>query len=596
MELDSQLMIENNIMFSEAMFYDILSQTNYPIIHYKSPESDEMNLLNNNMSKSDLDAINQSMEHMIKIPLGMIPPPPPHKIVNYNGGNNNNNNVSKQYRQTRDSNRPGDHYRPISPRGCDSDESCASYSSRGAASDSGVRYSSTRCGKLGEQAVIFGNKFSHSSPNVYASQYHQNPHGHYNKNRYYASQQQHQHMVVSPQHHHQQNNNNQHQQHQQHAQAQQQRQTNNRANNHHHSNHHPHHHHHPATNNGHTYRDKSDVMLRRAHGLVERFRSRAELMRIDPCPPRLLDGSPWDQLSQAVWDIFASKAQNEKTYETKIALWKNIFLYIRKYLNNYGLFMVGSTMSGFGLENSDIDMCLLTKPLIHDPRIDSLQHLNSIKTLLIKYGLSVDPEVIMAKVPILKFKDKETGFEIDLNCNNAVGIRNTHLLHCYARSDWRVRPLVVAVKLWAQSNAINDAKNMTVSSYSWALMVIHFLQCGVTPPVLPCLHGLMPEKFNSEVENHTMDVQEEIASTRNFTSENTMSLGELLTGFLQYYSDFNYNEFAISVRAGCRLPIDDCRFQKAPKNDPHQWKYLCIEEPFDFTNTARSVYDLDTFR
>ncbi|CAH1992040.1 unnamed protein product [Acanthoscelides obtectus] len=433
----------------------------------------------------------------------MIPPPPPHKMVNYSG-NNNNNNVVKQYRQPKDNSRPGDHYRPISPR-CDSDESCASYTSTGAASDSGVRYS--RCGKVGEQAVIFGNKFSHSSPNVYASQYHQSPHGQYYKNR-----------------------------------------------------------------------------------------SRAELMRIDPCPPKLLDGGPWDQLSQAVWDVFASKAQNEKTYETKIALWKNIFLYIRKYLSNYGLFMVGSTMSGFGLDNSDIDMCLLTKPLIHDPRIDSLQHLNSIKTLLIKYGLSVDPEVILAKVPILKFKDKETGFEIDLNCNNSVGIRNTHMLHCYARLDWRVRPLVVAIKLWAQSNAINDAKNMTVSSYSWALMVIHFLQCGVTPPVLPCLHGMMPEKFNSEIENHTMDVQEEIASTKNFTSDNSMSLGELLTGFLQYYSTFNYNEYAISVRTGCRLPIDECRFQKAPKNDPHQWKYLCIEEPFDFTNTARSVYDLDVFR
>lgn len=48
--------------------------------------------------------------------------------------------------------------------------------------------------------------------------------------------------------------------------------------------------------------------------------------------------------------------------------------------------MVGSTMSGFGLESSDIDMCLLTKPCTNDPRLDSLHHLNSIRHLLIKYG------------------------------------------------------------------------------------------------------------------------------------------------------------------------------------------------------------------
>lgn len=83
----------------------------------------------------------------------------------------------------------------------------------------------------------------------------------------------------------------------------------------------------------------------------------------------------------------------------------------------------------------------------------------------------------MAKVPILKFRDSQYGFEVDLNCNNAVGIRNTHLLHCYARLDWRVRPLIIIVKLWAQANNINDAKNMTISSYSLALMVINYLQC-----------------------------------------------------------------------------------------------------------------------
>lgn len=88
-----------------------------------------------------------------------------------------------------------------------------------------------------------------------------------------------------------------------------------------------------------------------------------------------------------------------------------------------------------------------------------------------------NPKVISAKVPILKFRGAEHGFEVDLNCNNAVGIRNTHLLHSYAQLDWRVRPLVIIVKLWAQANNINDAKNMTISSYSLALMVIHYLQC-----------------------------------------------------------------------------------------------------------------------
>lgn len=58
----------------------------------------------------------------------------------------------------------------------------------------------------------------------------------------------------------------------------------------------------------------------------------------------------------------------------------------------------------------------------------------------------------------------------------------------------------------------------------------------------------------------------------------------------------SFNNWVISVRTGSCLYIDECRFVRSPKNDPQQWKNLCIEEPFDYTNTARSVYDVEVFQ
>lgn len=65
--------------------------------------------------------------------------------------------------------------------------------------------------------------------------------------------------------------------------------------------------------------------------------------------------------------------------------------------------------------------------------------------------------------------------------------------------DWRLKPLALVVKLWAQFHNINNAKDMTISSYSLVLMTIHFLQYAVSPPVLPCLHAMYPQKFQVNV-------------------------------------------------------------------------------------------------
>lgn len=59
---------------------------------------------------------------------------------------------------------------------------------------------------------------------------------------------------------------------------------------------------------------------------------------------------------------------------------------------------------------------------------------------------------------------------------------------------------------------------------------------------------------------------------------------------------YSYSKNAISIRTGGVLNIEDCKMVKNPKNDPNHWQTLCIEEPFDLTNTARSAYDAEVFK
>lgn len=58
---------------------------------------------------------------------------------------------------------------------------------------------------------------------------------------------------------------------------------------------------------------------------------------------------------------------------------------------------------------------------------------------------------------------------------------------------------------------------------------------------------------------------------------NRQSLAELFLHMLRYYAEFPYDSMAVSVRAGARVPVADCRAARAHKNDPHQWKLLCVE-------------------
>ncbi|NXE94387.1 GLD2 polymerase, partial [Menura novaehollandiae] len=309
-----------------------------------------------------------------------------------------------------------------------------------------------------------------------------------------------------------------------------------------------------------------------------------------------------DQLSQQVLELFQACWQQASDLNKKELCRTELQREIQLIFPHSRLFLVGSSLNGFGTRSSDGDLCLVIK----EEPVSNLKHgLMNQKTearrilSLVQKLFSTKlcnyierPQLIRAKVPIVKFRDKVRQVfcstycvDFDLNVNNVIGIRNTFLLRTYAFIENRVRPLVLVVKKWASFHEINDASRGTLNSYSLVLMVLHYLQT-LPEPILPSLQKNYPECFDPTMQLHL--IHQAPRTIPPYVSKNGSSLGDLLIGFFKYYAtEFDWSHQMISVREAKAIP----------RPDGIEWrnKFICVEEPFDGTNTARAVHEKHKF-
>lgn len=107
--------------------------------------------------------------------------------------------------------------------------------------------------------------------------------------------------------------------------------------------------------------------------------------------------------------------------------------------------------------------------------------------------------------------------------------------------DWRVRPLVVVIKQWAKNAGINAAKYSTLSSYTLTIMVMVYLQCGTTPPVLPSLQKDYYNVFNCASDIFRLPF---LSGIPPYVSLNKQSLGEMKTAHAFRISILAFLSFA----------------------------------------------------
>ena len=204
--------------------------------------------------------------------------------------------------------------------------------------------------------------------------------------------------------------------------------------------------------------------------------------------------------------------------------------------------MYGSSMSGFGLATSNLNLDLQIPDDI-PPHVALMTAFDVLAKRQSDFH-DVVPD-FMAKIPAVSFNVGRVKCELSLN--NHMAYQTTALLKDYTKLDPRVRTLGVAMRYWAQLCKLDRQADGTLPPHCFPLLVVHFLQ-QLKEPVLPCIH----ESLKSETVE-TYEAPKDLFS--NWKSKNKSSVAELWIELLEHYAiGISGNDNVISVRRAGGIP------------------------------------------
>jgi len=155
----------------------------------------------------------------------------------------------------------------------------------------------------------------------------------------------------------------------------------------------------------------------------------------------------------------------------------------------------GSYVMGLGSSSSDLDLSLEgtvratpCQDLSKTKKRDLLQVLaKEVRRRKISNNVQ---KILHARVPIIKFVDRETGVQCDMCIGNNGALYKSRVLSLVNDMDPRYHALLTTVKSWAKVRGLNDPAGGTLNSFCISLLVALHLQTR-DPPVLPPFKDLL---------------------------------------------------------------------------------------------------------
>ncbi|GMR59089.1 hypothetical protein PMAYCL1PPCAC_29284, partial [Pristionchus mayeri] len=270
-----------------------------------------------------------------------------------------------------------------------------------------------------------------------------------------------------------------------------------------------------------------------------------------------------EELTIKMEENYALASQKAADVEKKMYVFTQLCLAMRPQLNGekVGMFMSGSFYSSLASSPSNLDITFtscadLSSEAIYAKVLPHLMHLcNNGSSFVSNTSNSVDITVNLAGS-----SPTNVTFHFTKRTNYF-----SSLITIYGKMDRRFGVLFLNLKKWARAAFREDEG---VTSYVLASLIIHYLHCGLFPPILPCLPKLDPHQFIPD-EWGKLNTAFVNSST---VQCNETSVGILLIRFFLYFSNFPFDKFIISIRRGGIIHKSSHK-----ENLP----LVCIEDPFD---------------
>jgi len=284
-----------------------------------------------------------------------------------------------------------------------------------------------------------------------------------------------------------------------------------------------------------------------------------------------------------------------------------------KYGSRFTVEFFGSIRYGVCHPKSDLDMVVIDPKLPQGyKRLNGLGALYNMKMLgrtLSRAGFTHINALNFAAVPIVKFRDPESGLDCDLNVNDRLGLINSSMIKEYCDVHPHLRPLLYSIKNWAKPLGLNSPSpvvghSVSFSSYALALMTISFLQ---KEGQLPNLQENLPPitvKPNKKLvwtrkPWQSWDVR--FQSAKDWVLPPLPDFDTLLSSWLSYWINFPYETESVSIRDGGTIPrtfeIPPTKKNKPPK--PLIIAPMSLSDPFILTKNVTSSIckrTLDSFK